>query len=130
MDAAAQGQPPFMLHPETVGIFPHNPRRVRVLWAGLGGEVVCMDRLYRSLSRELSQQEIKTDRQRFSPHITLARFKKAPPVRFMEKVGNDPWLAASGPEFRVEGIHLYQSELRPEGARYTCLHTSWFKGTN
>jgi 2'-5' RNA ligase len=53
----------------------------------------------------------------FVPHLTLARFRAPTDLRRLgAELGADP----VGPAWRVEEIVLYESELRPEGARHTA----------
>jgi 2'-5' RNA ligase len=53
----------------------------------------------------------------FVPHLTLARFREPTDLRKLgAALGADP----VGPAWDVDEIVLYESELRPEGARHTA----------
>jgi len=54
----------------------------------------------------------------FSPHLTLARVKARADLRpVVEAIGARP----VGPAWRVREVVLFESDTRPEGARYTAV---------
>jgi 2'-5' RNA ligase len=76
------------------------------------------------------QQEIETMAQRhgflpetrkFSPHLTLARFREPRPDRRFAELAKELEDYHFGTS-RVHEIVLYQSILRPQGAEYQALH--------
>jgi 2'-5' RNA ligase len=103
-----------------VGVFP-DPRRPRVFWAGLEGPGVAMlQSLRKSLLPALSDLGHAPD-QKFSPHVTLARFKyvRGPNdsvTRVLER-----YRAWSQPPFRPQAIVVYASRPGPLGSEYTAL---------
>ncbi|HEX3377472.1 MAG TPA: RNA 2',3'-cyclic phosphodiesterase [Candidatus Acidoferrales bacterium] len=109
-----------------VGFFP-NARRPRVFWAGVeaGPELAS---LANAVEKALGSEAIPQEDRKFSPHITLARFKDAAGVDALqvaiEKAGPLKFGGATATEF-----HLYQSVLKPGGAEYTRLATFSFCGS-
>jgi 2'-5' RNA ligase len=109
-----------------LGFFP-NARRPRVLWACVesGPELAA---LTIAVEKALSPQGIQQDDRKFSPHLTLARFKEAAGVDELqvaiEKAGPLKFGSATATEF-----HLYQSVLKPGGAEYTRLAAFSFSGS-
>ncbi|WDP90651.1 MAG: RNA 2',3'-cyclic phosphodiesterase [Desulfobacter sp.] len=116
----------FRLRLGRPGVFP-GARNPRVLWMGLGGEIDRLQRLHTHLASSLRDSGLGLKKQRFSPHITIGRIKGR---------GGGPALKAifstcgefkeSG--FRVDAIHLYESQLNPSGAVHTRLYTAHLGG--
>ena len=101
-----------------LGFFP-NPRRPRVLWAGVEAGSKLAE-LAVAVDASLQTLGIAGESRAYSPHLTLARFD--------ETRGLDALHAAiekaSSPEFGATiatEFHLYQSVLKRGGAEYTRL---------
>ena len=105
----------FLLRVKGVGCFP--PRKVpRVLWAGLEKSNE-MEQLKKRIDSQLHRIGIEPEKRKFSPHVTLARFKTKPSLN---RVGD--FLAGNAlfslPEFPVSEFHLYSSVLTQKGATH------------
>ncbi len=102
---------PFECRCAGLGAFP-SPRRARVVWAGLD-HVGNWAILHRKLVRALNEAD-----ERFQPHITLARMRGRPENinELARSLQRQNW-----GRLPVDRIVLYQSELKPEGARHTPL---------
>lgn len=98
-----------------LGVFP-GMRRPRVVWAGLEGETRELVEMARSVDAMCERFGIRRDRRPFSPHITLGRLK----IPSMVDLGIH--LTEKG--YRAKEVIFFRSELLPQGARYTILHTS------
>lgn len=111
---------PFTISLKSAGVFS-NRRNPRVLWIGLEGEIDRMGEFRDTLQRDLSPFGIKEEKRRFSPHLTLGRFKKG------AKLGvqlDDLLLKYAGlesPMVTLNELVLFKSELTPEGAIYSRL---------
>jgi RNA 2',3'-cyclic 3'-phosphodiesterase len=110
-----------------VGFFP-NARRPSALWAGVeaGPE---LGALATEIEGALGPTGDKSKQhKKFTPHLTLARFKDSPAVDTLrvaiEKAGPLKFGSSSATEF-----HLYQSVLKPGGAEYTRLATFSLSGS-
>ena len=128
MDTILQQIPGFSLSLSKIGTFPGRNRPARVLWAGLDGDVHILKQIHHDLITGLISSGLTFDRQKFSPHITLARFKTNLGYhQFSDLVSPKDF---SGETFQVQGIDLYKSKLTPRGAIYTLLHTSPLQPAN
>lgn len=115
---------PFWLNTGHLGVFPH-PEKPRVLWLGLHGAVEVLKQLHLLLGKRFQMHKgLHYDRKPYRPHITLARGphtdgKPLPLEEWSHRIHTH-----SGPQWQVDKVHLYHSELRSEGAVHTILHTS------
>jgi len=112
--AAAAASRPLALTVEGPGAFP-SPRRPRVLWLGVRGDVAPLQALAADLAAGLGATETAT----FTPHLTIARARSprgAPSLA--------PLLARPPPApipWRAEALVLFESHLEPGGARHVAL---------
>lgn len=104
---------PSELAVEGVGVFPSRSR-ARVLWAGLHDPAETLSAVARGLDDRLEPLGYRAEKRRFTPHLTLARFRD--PVR-IESLPDLPRAAA----FSLDGFGLWRSHLSPRGARYERL---------
>ncbi len=120
---AASGQAAFGLSLGKPGFFP-NPRRPRVFWVGIEGEVERLSVLARRIEEALSALSFPAEKRPFAAHLTLARLdeKLAPAQRedFGRAAQSAPW--HPGQPFTVDGVSLMRSQLTAQGAIYSCLH--------
>ncbi len=120
MDAltlAVAGSRRFRLGVNGTGTFP-NARNARVVWAGLGGEIECLDRLQAAVEDAMESAGFERENRPFTPHLTLGRIKyirsREAWVRSLEQVKG-----LSLPAFEVSSFNLMKSELKRTGAEYT-----------
>jgi 2'-5' RNA ligase len=110
----------FPLTVEAVGCFP-NPRRPRVLWAGIGEGVQEVCALHDSLEKPLLQLGCyRREERHYTPHITLGRVRSERPADDLAKAlaRQAAW---KGGETTVREVHVMSSELTPKGPLYTVL---------
>lgn len=121
MARSVEGVEPFRLSFEGVGAFP-NARKARVVWIGLSGAEPLV-----AIARRLEQGVVdlgwKAERRGFRPHATVAR------VKYLKRAGRlssllDRWHDRSFGSMDVSSIELKRSELRPEGAVHTTVHST------
>jgi RNA 2',3'-cyclic 3'-phosphodiesterase len=119
LSVAIKGYGPLRLSIKGLGVFP-GVRKARVIWAGLIGETAALLDLQAAVEEALAAAGFPRDRRRFKAHLTLGRFKKAPPppvlVTLLERCSDD-----APCDLPLARVVLYRSELRPQGARYTPL---------
>ncbi|HHO75587.1 MAG TPA: RNA 2',3'-cyclic phosphodiesterase [Deltaproteobacteria bacterium] len=98
-----------------LGVFPgiHRPR---VVWAGLEGDTGPLVKMASSVDAMCVKFGINPDKRPCSPHITLGRLKTPSMVDLGIHLGSK--------NYRAKEVVFYRSELLPQGARYTILHTS------
>lgn len=112
-----QTQPAVDLHLGVLGCFP-NPKRPRVLWAGVEGAVAGVARLAAQVEAVVAAGGWVPEPRPFQPHITLGRLRpERQPAGLRLPVGQ-PLTPLTIP---VQAVHLMRSDLRPEGPRYTLL---------
>ena len=75
--------------------------------------------LHRKVQTAMRRAGIVLPRRRFRPHVTIARFK--PGQREAVQLAQRPRTTSALPKMPVTGFTLYQSTLRPEGARHDAL---------
>ena len=124
---AVQDEPPLSLGVSGLGAFP-NPRRPRVIWVGLEGDVARLGRLQTRLEEALEPLGFPREERAFRPHLTVGRVKdpRRPPDL------TRPLADVTVPRcnsFDVREILLYKSDLRPTGAIYTKLQHLPFAGS-
>jgi 2'-5' RNA ligase len=116
---AAAAATPFQLQVTTAGAFP-SPGAPRVVWLGLGGDILPLTQLFYRLEKAFAALGYLPEGRAFNPHLTLGRVKS--PVnrdklaRLLEKLPPLNW-----PPFTVKELILFQSVLSPQGSKYTPL---------
>ena len=104
---------PFQLRLSGVGAFP-NPKRPRVVWAGLAGDLALLQKVQAELEDLVVGLGWAREKRPFNPHLTLGRVKDANAARGLN------WaVALEEVGFGVTAVQLMQSELRPSGPIYT-----------
>lgn len=112
-------RPAFSLCLKGVGTFP--PRGIpRILWAGVEPQENLVG-LRNAIERKLFEIDIPRERQKFSPHLTLARLKNCPLKRLQEFLAGNALLRTA--EFPVNQFHLYKSQLTKSGAVHTIIQS-------
>jgi len=123
---AAESCPVFYLSAGGIGFFP-NPRRPRVIWLGIHGEIDKAEFLGERVDAYLSELRFESEREH-TLHLTLGRVRsEANLAELMKKIKEHeqkPKLIG----FKVEQFRLMQSVLSQTGATYTELETYTLKG--
>lgn len=109
--------PAFDMRLSGVGTFGSD-RKVRSLWVGVDRSETLM-RLQSKVEQALIRTGLKPDGRKYTPHVTLARFKNDPGPRLGAFLEASNFFAA--PPFAVEGFTLFQSHLSGEGPHYESL---------
>jgi RNA 2',3'-cyclic 3'-phosphodiesterase len=122
LDVTTTGRRAFPLALDKLGCFP-NPKRPRVIWAGITGALGQLEAVRNALDRALEVSGWPAETQAFQPHLTLGRVKdrqariSLPWGRPLEEL-----------LFDVTAVHLIESQLRPAGSIYTIRHSSVLDG--
>ena len=121
-EKAVEKEKPFSLSIGGAGVFP-DPRRPRVLWLGMNGDVERLLAFQKGLDQSLHEIGFPREERPFRPHLTLGRIKTPRGLiglaRALEK--GEEYTAG---RFVASGLSLLQSELTPRGAIYKQL--KWF----
>jgi 2'-5' RNA ligase len=120
MARSVEGVDPFRLAFDGVGAFP-NARKPRVVWIGLQGADPLLG-IARRLEEGVVDLGWKREKRGFRPHATVAR------VKFVKRQGRlksllDRWQDRSFGSMEVRTIDLKRSELTPQGAIHTTVHS-------
>jgi len=118
---------PFDLTLSGVGMFGKS-KHPKSLWAGVANEAP-LKHLQAKVLKALERVGVETDRRRYKPHVTLARFSRGAQAR----IGD--WLAMNGvfrsPSQRVSHFTLFSSELTRSGSFYSVesqFGSDWLSG--
>jgi len=107
-----------------LGAFP-KIRHPRVIWVGVEAPSELYD-LRRGIEDGVARLGYNYDKYDFTPHLTLGRVSRkasASDVRRVGKVLHDFNVGFIGVA-RIQAVHLYRSDLQPEGAVYTRLYSA------
>ena len=116
---AAAETAPLQLQATGAGAFP-SPNAPRVVWLGLGGDLVPLTQLFYRLEKAFAALGYPPEGRAFNPHLTLGRVKspanREQLARLLAKLPPVDW-----PPFEVKELILFQSVLSPQGSKYTPL---------
>lgn len=120
--AVAGNHAPFSVPVAGVGVFP-NLHRPRVLWVGCHDDAGKL----RALATAVRACGFADEEREFAAHLTLGRVKFPQPDPALTKVVDSLRDCACG-TLLVGEIHLFQSQLQPQGSVYTKLSSHPLKG--
>ena len=107
--------PSFSLALQGAGVFGKTDK-ARVLWAGVMPNPALIQ-LQARVESALARAGLAAEPRRFSPHVTLARLRRAPAARVEQFIVDHAQFRAE--PFPVEQFILYSSFLSSSGAIYT-----------
>jgi 2'-5' RNA ligase len=116
--------PPFQLEVGGLGGFP-NPRRVRVAWVGISGEVDKLQQLQQRVEFSLAKIGFPAESRKFTPHLTLARVRDQVSPDERQSFG----YFVESTDFKapcniiVDTVFLMKSQLTKRGAIYSKLRS-------
>ncbi|MCX6045723.1 MAG: RNA 2',3'-cyclic phosphodiesterase [Chloroflexi bacterium] len=137
LTAITQAQPEFSLAFGKLGCFP-NFRAPNVVWLGVQGDLVALQYLQKQIEQIAREAAFEPENRPFAPHITLGRTHRnsdraalrgagAALQSFQAEVASQQRQPLPSEPFVVNQIVHMQSELRPEGARYTPIRHYQFR---
>jgi 2'-5' RNA ligase len=115
---------PFDIYIGGLGSFP-SLKRPRVLFVGVRAPAE-LEALYRGIESACARLGYESKERGFSPHLTLGRVKQDASTADQQKirrVSAELKIDSLGTA-RVDSVHLYKSELKPNGAVYTQLFSA------
>jgi len=119
LDILAKSHSSFDLAICGAGAFP-NEHRPRVLWAGCDDREGKLQTLAAWVRAAMKGLGFEPEEREFAAHLTLARMRFPRPddalTRALDSIRN----AAFG-TMRVEAVHLFESQLHPQGPVYRKL---------
>jgi 2'-5' RNA ligase len=107
-----------------IGAFP-KMRHPRVIWIGIEAPTELFD-LRRGIEDGVARMGYNYDKYDFTPHLTLGRISRKASARDVRTVGNvlHEFQVGFIGVARIGAVHLYRSDLHPDGAKYTCLYSA------
>jgi len=120
---AVDGLPSFAIEVKGIGCFP-NPRRPRVVWAGVSQGAEEIVALHDALEDPLFQLGCyRREERQFTPHVTLGRSKSDEPSEQLARVLPlyQDWHGGDG---LIREVLVMSSELTSQGPEYTVLARS------
>jgi 2'-5' RNA ligase len=107
-----------------IGAFP-KIRHPRVIWIGVEAPDELFD-LRRGIEDGVARLGYNYDKYDFTPHLTLGRISRKASARDVRSVGNvlHEFQVGFIGVARIDAVHLYRSDLKPDGARYTKLYSA------
>lgn len=120
--AAVAGESAFPLAIGGYGAFP-DERHPRVVWLGVQTGAERLIAMQRGLEDELLRRGIIARRERFSPHLTLARVRPEADPAARAALGRALSTRPGGQQTHcnADAISLVDSVLAPRGSQYTIL---------
>ncbi len=117
LDRKALESETFQFCVSKIGVFD-SPANARVLWAGVD-QLESFRELRGEIDSLLQPFDFKEERNSYTPHLTLARFRGPQDIRgcFTELAQLTDVCAVES--YTVEGVVLYSSRLSPHGATHT-----------
>jgi 2'-5' RNA ligase len=123
--------PPFALTLGELGGFP-TLAKPRVVWVGVAGDVAALQGIQAAVEQIAQAVGFAPEEKAFTPHLTLARADRGARPADLQRAGRALMQAAASAahlaaplvapvEFPVSEVVFYQSDLHPQGARYTPL---------
>lgn len=127
LEDVASRHEPFELQVAGAGAFP-DERRPRVLWVGCRDEGGKLKALAGAVQAATEPLGFRPEHREFSAHLTLGRIKTprtdAALTRALDSIKNEAFGT-----MRVGAIHLFESQLHPQGSIYTKLSSHKLGGT-
>lgn len=126
---SAARRSPFSLHTTEPGVFP-NPRRPRVVWLGVGGDLEPLAQLQVAVENAIAPLGFPTEDRPFNPHLTLGRTKRDPGPADLDAIGHAvrQTKVPRSVVWIVNELVLMRSERLPSGARYTPVASAALDG--
>ncbi len=122
VNEVAAGTGSFELELSGLGFFP-GPRRPRVIWVGVQGEVHKFGLLHGRVEECLAALGWALDSQSFAPHLTLGRLRTPQGGEVLVSKAEEICADWSVSGITVSGIDLMKSELTPKGPVYQVLES-------
>ncbi len=120
---------PFNLAISGLGVFP-NPRRPRVLWGGVHGDLESLSRFQSAVDDTVGKLGLPKEQRALSPHLTLGRVRRDVPDGQLPKIGQvmaDGELSGA-PAWTADTVNLMRTELDPAGSRHYLVGSATIGG--
>ena len=105
-----------------LGMFP-NSKRLRVLWAGIDGDLAALAALQEAVEGAMIDLGFSPEDRPYAPHLTLGRARRGASEAVLAKISRSV-AAVNPPEaqsWRVDSVQLFKTDLKPSGSVHTVL---------
>lgn len=125
---AAEAHAPFDLQIGGLGCFP-NLRAPRVIWVGVHAPAA-LSSLQKAIEAGAARLGYEKEARAFSPHLTLGRARQnlSPAELPRIRAALSSIQLGETETARVSAVHLFKSELTPNGSIYTKLFSAPLQG--
>lgn len=120
LPGAFAGHSRFKLDVRNLGTFPERGGDIRVVWAGLEGDLGKLRALAKAAADAARKIGVPEEARPFSGHVTLGRVKSARGLEKLRQAVERERHAVFGTQ-EIAEVTLFQSTLTPEGSIYTPL---------
>ena len=130
MPAVVSQFSPFELAISGLGVFP-NPRRPRVLWSGVRGELETLAALQLAIDDALGKLGLRKEQRAFSPHLTLGRVRRDVAEGQLRRIGQvmEGGELSGAPSWTADSVNLMRTELDPAGSRHYLVGSASIGGS-
>jgi 2'-5' RNA ligase len=111
---------PFELEIVGIKVIPPAGRRVRMIWASVGGDLRALQQIHAVLREGLQKLDLPTESRRYCPHVTLGRIRSCPNPHALRQACK-PFRDAPLGQLHVENVTIYSSTLTRKGPEYRVL---------
>ena len=120
---------PLELSISGLGVFP-NPRRPRVLWAGVHGDLESLAALQLAVDDAVGELGLPREQRAFSPHLTLGRVRRDVTEGQLRKIGQvmEGGELPASPPWTADTVNLMRTELDPAGSRHYLVGSASIGG--
>ena len=120
----------FDIHLTGIGSFP-GPKRPRVIYIGIQAPVA-LEAFQRQIESATRRLGYNPEERAFAPHLTIGRVRQHVSADDQQKIRRaleESTIDSLGTA-RVNSVHLYESDLKPNGPAYTKLFSALLKSSN
>jgi 2'-5' RNA ligase len=115
---------PFYIKIYGTGTFP-DKRNPRIIWIGAGASDIIL-RLRNDIEHSMESLGCQRETKRFHPHLTIGRVRSRTGMKSL-LAGIEKYRSFHFGDIYIDFIELMKSDLKPQGAEYTCIHKAFMK---
>ena len=119
----------FDIHLTGIGSFP-SPKRPRVIYIGIHAPAA-LEAFQRQIESAARRLGYTAEERAFAPHLTIGRVRqhvRADEQQRLRRALEESTIDSLGTA-RVNSVHLYKSDLKPNGPIYTKLYSANLRKT-
>jgi len=120
MDKSIVGIESFHITINKVLGFP-SIKRAKVIWANVDKNAEIIEKIFMDLEDGLAGFGFAKEERKYIPHITMARVKDGMNISTISEKLSFEYKA------KIEGLVLFKSDLKPQGAVHTKIHEAKLK---